>query len=204
MLNKKEWDKRYDENALPWDSGQPDPRLMKLLSSWPECRGRVLDIGCGTGTNAVWLAEQGFQVTALDISTSAVAMARRHSVKQGVECTFFAADFLSCSLGEEPFSLIFDRGCFHSMGGRENRQSFVSRAASCLGQGGLWFSLIGNKDQAPTEGNQGPPRLSAAEICADVEPAFEILHLESSLGYSVNQSVPLRLWQCLMRLRRCS
>ncbi|MCI5145982.1 MAG: class I SAM-dependent methyltransferase [Candidatus Electrothrix sp. AR3] len=200
-MNKEEWEKRYDDHDLPWDSGQPDPRLMALLANWPRFSGKILEIGCGTGTNAVWLAEQGFQVTALDISSSAVAMAQQRSAKKGVECSFVAADFLTCSLGEEPFSLIFDRGCFHSMAGMEERRNFVQQAASYLAPGGLWFSLIGNKDQVIPEGAVGPPRLSAAEICAVVEPAFEILRLESLFSYSPNQPAPLRFWQCLMRLR---
>lgn len=201
MRDKKDWNKRYDENDLPWDSGRPDTRLMALLAHWPRCRGRALDIGCGTGTNAVWLAEQGFDVTGLDISTSAIAMAKKRSADKGVECTFLADNFLDCSSDQGKFSLIFDRGCFHSVGEEEQRRQFVRQAASCLEAGGLWFSLIGNKDQPQVEGTQGPPRLSAAQICADVEADFEILRLGSSFGDSAVQPIPLRFWECLMRLR---
>ncbi|MCI5223313.1 MAG: class I SAM-dependent methyltransferase [Candidatus Electrothrix sp. AR4] len=199
MRDKKDWDKRYEENDLPWDTGRPDVALTNLLAQWPKCTGRVLDIGCGTGTNAVWLTEQGFEVTALDISTSAIAMAKKRCAEHNVRCQLLADNFLTCSLDAEQFDLIFDRGCFHSMNGDEELSRFVQKAASCLNPGGLWFSLIGNKDQVVDE--KGPPRMSAAEICSCTEPAFEILHLTSILRDTARDPIPLRFWQCLMRLR---
>lgn len=199
MRERKDWDKRYDENDLPWDSGRPDASLTNMLCRWPSCTGKALEIGCGTGTNAVWLAEQGFEVTAMDISTSAIAIAEKRCAEKEVQCRLLADDFLSCSLEAAQFDLIFDRGCFHSVNGEEERRCFVRQAASCLKAGGLWLSLMGNKDQVREE--KGPPRLSATEICASVEPDFEILNLESILRDSARQPVQLRFWQCLMRLR---
>lgn len=198
MQEKHEWDKCYDEKKLPWDTGRPDSHLVRLLSRWPRFSGRVLEVGCGTGTNAVWLAEQHLQVTALDISSSAIELARQRAAEKGVACRFLADDFLSTSLEGSRFALLFDRGCFHSMGTDERRRLFVSRAAACLEPGGLWFSLIGSSDQA-AEG-EGPPRLSAAQICASIEPAFEVLRLESCLLDS-NHPVSMLFWQCLMRAR---
>ncbi len=152
------------------------------------------------GTNAVWLAEQGFEVTALDISTSAIAKAEQRCAEHEVRCRLLADNFLTCSLDAGQFDLIFDRGCFHSMNGEEERTGFAHKAASCLKPGGLWFSLIGNKDQVADK--KGPPRMSAAEICSCVEPVFEILHLQSILrDYRHNSAVPPRFWQCLMRVR---
>ena len=84
--------------------------------------------------------------------------------------------------------------------GEEARMNFVRQAAIHLKQDGYWLSLIGNKDQTMPEG-KGPPRLSAAEICAAAEPAFEILSLQSVLKPSPGQPEPLRFWHCLMRMR---
>ena len=198
MSDKQKWDERYGQNDLPWDTGRPDIRLDGLLSRWPKFSGRVLEVGCGTGSSAIRLAEHGFQVTALDIAPRAVEIARQRSAEKGAECTFLAADFLSCSLEKGQFTLVFDRGCFHSMS-EEQRPGFVSRVAVCLEPGGIWLSIIGNRDQILNE--QGPPRLSAAQICMAVEPEFEILHLESFMADAANRPVQLRFWQCLMRLR---
>lgn len=201
MQEKQEWEERYEQKKTPWDTGRPDSHLVRLVSSWPKSGGRVLEVGCGTGTNAVWLAQQGFQVTGVDISSGAIEQAKQRAGQSGAECCFAAGDFLSQQPEGGPFSLLFDRGCFHCMGTDERRSLFVSQAAACLEPGGLWFSLIGNSDQQ-IEG-QGPPRLSAAQICASIEPAFEVLRLESCLFDASNNPPELiRFWQCLMRVRK--
>jgi SAM-dependent methyltransferase len=198
MGEKKDWNKRYDEKDMPWDSGFPDTALINLITSWPQVPGKVLDIGCGTGTNAVWLAQQGIEVTGLDISTSAIALAEQRQAEQEVDCCFLAEDFLSASLEPNSFDLIFDRGCFHCIP-EEEQQRYVEKATTCLLPKGLWFSLIGNKDQDMED--KGPPRMTAAKVCSLVEPAFEILSLKSVLQASNKFSQPLRFWHCLMRMR---
>lgn len=200
MLEKHEWEQRYAQNELPWDTGRPACSLMQLFSSWPVFKGKILEVGCGTGTNAVWMAKQGCQVTGMDISSGAVAAARQRAEEQGADCTFVEADFLASELEPDQFAFLFDRGCFHGMN-EEQRGQFAKQAAVCLERGGLWFSLIGNSDQ-PSQG-QGPPRLTAAQICASVEPFFEILSLESFLLDSKNPEPP-RFWKCLLRVRKYS
>ncbi|WP_446009252.1 class I SAM-dependent methyltransferase [Candidatus Electrothrix sp.] len=199
MTEQKEWDKRYNEDDLPWDSGMPETALINMITSWPKTPNKALDIGCGTGTNAVWLAEQGVEVTAMDISEKAVALAEKRCSEHGVLCRLIKTDFLTCTPAGQ-YDLLFDRGCFHCTEGEEERRSFVRQAAIHLKPGGFWLSLIGNKDQMSQEG-KGPPRLSATEICSAVEPAFEILSLESVLKTSPKQPQPLRFWHCLMRKR---
>ena len=197
MQEKHEWEKRYEQKKTPWDTGRPDSHLVQLIATWPNTGGRVLEIGCGSGTNAVWLAGRGFQVTGMDISSGAIELAKQRAEQSGAECCFIADDFLARQ-ANGTFELLFDRGCFHCMGTDERRNLFVSHAAACLEPGGLWFSLLGNSDQQ-MEG-EGPPRLSAAQICSCVEPAFEVLRLESCFSDS-NNSEMLRFWQCLMRVR---
>ncbi len=196
--DKKHWDQRYEADKLPWDTGRPDTYLVQMVSRWPQSDSRVLEIGCGTGSNAVWLAAQGFQVTGMDISSSAIRIAGERAAEKKVHCQLEVANFLDCGLPEEQFSLVFDRGCFHASDGEQGREGFVRRVASSLEKGGLWFSLIGNRDEGVEA--KGPPRLSAGQITASVEPFFEILRLESCLIES-RSPVPPRFWQCLMRLR---
>ncbi|MCI5161100.1 MAG: class I SAM-dependent methyltransferase [Candidatus Electrothrix sp. AX5] len=199
MKDKTEWDKCYDDNELPWDTGMPEISLINLISLWPKGISRVLEVGCGTGTNAVWLAEQGLEVTAMDISEKAIAVAEKRCAQHEVQCRLLTDNFLTCApVGQ--YDLLFDRGCFHCTDGEEARQSFVRQAALNLKPGGYWLSLIGNKDQVATD-KKGPPRLSAAEVCSAVEPAFEILSLESVLKPLPKLPKPLRFWHCLMRTR---
>jgi len=199
MREKKDWDKHYDEDNLPWETGMPDQALINLVTGCPSLSGRVLDIGCGTGNNAVWLAEQGFAVTALDISTSAIALAEKRRAGRGVDLRLLAADFLACDLETEVFDLVFDRGCFHCLPDKDAQRKYVDKVASCLKPDGTWLSLIGNKDQPAND--KGPPRMSATEICSAVEGNFEILSLESALKPSPRQPKPLRFWHCRMKKR---
>jgi cyclopropane fatty-acyl-phospholipid synthase-like methyltransferase len=198
MREKKNWDKRYDNKETPWDTGMPEIALINLISRWPKVISRVLEVGCGTGTNAVWLAEQGLEVTALDFSEKALALAKKRCAKHEVQCRLIKADFLTCTPTVQ-YDLLFDRGCFHSIQEEEARQSFVRQAAIHLKADGFWLSLIGNKDQISNA--KGPPRMSAAEICTTVEPAFEILSLQSVLKPSPKHTAPQRFWHCLMRMR---
>lgn len=200
MSEKKEkpdWDERYRQDELPWDTGRPDTYLVRMVSRWPLHRGNVLDIGCGTGTNSLWLAGQGFAVTGLDISKEAIAIARKRAAEEGVDCCFVCDDFLTSTISGGSVGFVFDRGCFHSVQGKQ-RNLFVERVAELLDSGGLWLSLIGNADD-PVQ-DKGPPKLSARAITEAMEPVFEILHLESCMLESRLGSPP-RFWQCLLRKR---
>lgn len=199
MREKTDWDKRYEKNDLPWDTGMPDQALINLVTGWPNISGKALDIGCGTGSNAIWLAEHGFEVTALDISTGAIALAKQRQVEHEVDICLLADDFLTCALDTGVFDLVFDRGCFHCLPGKNAQKRYVDKVAACLKPDGIWLSLIGNKDQPA--GEKGPPRMSAIEICSAVEPDFEILSLKSALKPSPRQPKPLRFWHCLMKVR---
>lgn len=156
MQEKHEWEKRYEQKRTPWDTGRPDSHLVQLIATWPNTGGRVLEIGCGSGTNAVWLAGRGFQVTGMDISSGAIELAKQRAEQSGAECCFIADDFLARQ-ANGTFELLFDRGCFHCMGTDERRNLFVSHAAACLEPGGLWFSLLGNSDQHSRWKEKGRP-----------------------------------------------
>ena len=118
MKKKTDWDKRYNDNDMPWDTGMAEIALINLISQWPNSIKRVLEIGCGTGTNAVWLAKQGLEVTAIDISDRALALAEQRCTQHKVQCRLLKADFLTCTPAGQ-FDLLFDRGCFHCTAGEE-------------------------------------------------------------------------------------
>jgi methylase of polypeptide subunit release factors len=71
-----DWDERYATGNLPWDTGDPEPYLVELIERGTIAPGRALEVGCGTGTNALWLAARGFEVVGIDISPRAIAMAQ--------------------------------------------------------------------------------------------------------------------------------
>ena len=193
-----EWDERYLTNELPWDTNRHDNNLEQTLRELELTGGRVFDLGCGTGSNAVWLARQGFTVSGSDISPTAIERARTRAQAAGVDILFEAADFLTDDVAPGPFELIFDRGCFHSFDEPQEQALFVQRVAARLADGGLWISLMGSTDGPDRD--VGPPRRSAAWITSTTEPLFEILSLRGTY-FDNDHDDPPRAWICVMRKR---
>ncbi len=178
MNRAERWDERYRTGTLPWDRKAPDANLVDIVKSYPIPGGKALEIGCGTGTHAIWLAENGFEVTALDIAPTAVEMAGEKAQKAGVEIDFQVADFLAkgADIDGGPFDFIFDRGVFHSrFVGKRKRELFARRVSSHLRDNGLWLSLVGCKDYDNPLSNM--PRRSATEVVIPVEKYFKIISL---------------------------
>lgn len=197
-MNKDEWDSRYQGGDLPWDRPTPTEHLAWVVEAFGIAPGKAVDIGCGTGTNVIWLAERGFDAVGVDISDGAVAQARTKAADAGADCTFEAVDFLTDPVPGGPFAFAFDRGCFHSVEGPAARADFARIVADLLAPGGLWLSLIGSVDAPPRE--MGPPQCSAREITAAVEDHFEIRLLEADyLRNAVGGAIPA--WRCVMRKR---
>ncbi len=199
MTADKGFKKRYETGDTPWDIGKPDFNLIQIVTTMPIVPCKALDIGCGTGDNAIWLAQQNFHVSGIDTSEIAIERAREKALRANVKCTFRVVDILTGTVEGAPFGFAFDRGCFHSLDSDKERKSFAEHINGHLEKDGLWLSLIGNADEqrrAP-----GPPQRSARDIVNSVEPYFEILSLVSGY-FGSNRPDPPRAWVCLMRKRR--
>lgn len=192
---------RYKSGFTPWDIGKPDFNLVEVVTQKPIPGCRALDIGCGTGDNCVWLAQNGFQVTGIDTSDVALEKAQEKAATAKVECHFLLADFLNDKIESAPFGFVFDRGCFHSFSCESERKKFARNASAHLEEAGLWLTLAGNADE--DRKGPGPPQRTAADIVSAVEQYFEILLLVSTRFGSSHPSPP-RAWRCLMKKRRAA
>lgn len=198
MNNGVRFNQRYQAGDTPWDFGQPDFNLIEVVTQTPVLSCKVLDVGCGTGDNAVWLAGKGFQVVGTDISDIALGKAARKASEAHLACEFVLADFLKARIEGAPFGFVFDRGCFHSFRYRTERARFAQNVAAHLEAGGWWLMLAGNAD-GHRQG-LGPPRLTAEDIVRAVEPLFEIMSLTVSHFASAKPD-PAKAWRCLLRKR---
>ncbi len=192
------FEKRYKTGDTPWDHDAPDANLIDMVTHGPIPECKALDIGCGTGENAIWLARQHFVVTGCDIAQTAIELAREKAFEAHVDCTFLMADILESRIPGAPFGFVFDRGCFHSVGAGPERIQFAENVSSCLETGGLWLTLAGNADEPERE--VGPPQLTACELVSAVESCFEIISLAAG-HFGSDQSDPPKAWVCLMRKR---
>ena len=197
-MPQPDWNERYVAGDTPWDTGKPDEHLVAFLRSSPVERGRALDVGCGTGTNALWLAEQGFAVLGVDLAPSGIEKARAKAAGLGRDCRFALADFLRDEVSGCPFDLVFDRGCFHVFDEARDRARFAQHVASLLKAGGRWLSLIGSTEGPARE--FGPPRRSARDVIGAIEPELEILELRS-IEFRGDLPTPAAAWLCLSRTR---
>jgi methyl halide transferase len=189
------WNDRYASGEpLPWDTGTPDPMLIEMIESRAIEPGRTLEVGCGTGTNAIYLAHHGFDVLGVDVSRLAIenAQAKAHG-----RCRFETIDFLNEAAPGGPFQFVFDRGCFHTFDEDHERTGFTQNVATVLVNGGIWLSLIGSTEGAPRD--VGPPRRSARDVINAIEPSLEILQFRSGeFGVCGDE---LKAWLCLSRKR---
>jgi SAM-dependent methyltransferase len=201
MEAKDTFRKRYESKDTPWDLGKPDFNLIEVVTQKPIQNCKALDIGCGTGDNSIWLAQNGFQVTGTDVSEIAIEKAIEKASEAKVKCDFLVIDFLEDRLEESPFDFAFDRGCFHSFRDEKDRIRFAQNVARHLSDSGLWLSLSGSADE-DREG-PGPPQLSASDIVMAVESFFMLLSLEAG-HFGSKRLDPPKAWRCLMQKRPSS
>src|SRR5437867_11299153 len=98
----------------PWDTGITPPEVERFVAS--HAPGRAIDLGCGTGTNAVYLARHDWTAVGVDFAGRAIAKARRRARDAGVvsRCTFYVGDVTRLDYLTGPFDLALDIGCLHS------------------------------------------------------------------------------------------
>ncbi len=104
---------QYLLHITPWDTGISPPELLEFLDASPP--GRALDLGCGTGTNAITMAHHGWDVTAIDHSTRAIQIAKGKIKSEGLHIDFRRGDVTRLDEIVEPFDLILDIGCYHGL-----------------------------------------------------------------------------------------
>jgi SAM-dependent methyltransferase len=189
------WNESYASGQLPWDTGQPEPLLVEFLTSGAVTPSPTLEIGAGTGTNSIWMAERGFDVLGVDVSPLAVERAHAKMEGRALRCRFAVWDFLDAPPPDGLFQFVFDRGCFHVFDEPGERQRFAEQVAAALAPGGLWLSLIGSTEGSPRE--VGPPRRSASEVTLAIEPVLEIVELRSAEFHGRDA----KAWFCLSRQR---
>ncbi|HAG12037.1 MAG TPA: class I SAM-dependent methyltransferase [Desulfotomaculum sp.] len=198
MTVEERYRESYKTGYTPWDVGQPDFNLIEVVTTKPIQSCKVLDIGCGTGDNSIWLAQNRFQVVGTNTSDIALQKAKEKASKANVECDFMLVDFLKNKIKGVPFGFVFDRGCLHSFSSENDRKRFAKNVATHLEEVGLWLTIVGNAD----EHRQGPglPQRTARDIVFAVEPYFEIISLQST-HFGSNHPIPPIAWRCLMQKR---
>ena len=142
------WDRGYRDGRRPsWDAGVPAPVLKQAVEEQVIRPSRTAVLGCGSGTNAIYLASQGFDVTAIDIAPTALSIAEAKANEAGVQVRWLLADVLALP-DLEPFDLIFDRGCYHNVR-YVDAAAFVDSVRRISRPGTRFLLLSLNRDGPP-------------------------------------------------------
>jgi len=175
---------RYPLRRLPWELGRPREVLVDLVESEEVTPRETLDLCCGAGTNPVYLAEKGFEVTALDISDRAVELAMEEARRSGVDIDFLIGDFVSLPFTDERFGFVFDFGCFHHVNKGE-RASFIDGVHRALDSGGTYLMVCFSDRNGSAENHFSRRRI--VELFGDRFEISQIHHVSSVEGDGVTR-----------------
>jgi SAM-dependent methyltransferase len=169
-VRREDWDRRYEAVENLWAS-RPNRFLVAEVEGL--AAGRALDLACGEGQNAIWLATRGWDVTGVDFSQAAIAKARGRARQEGVDVRFVCADLVEYEPDEAAYDLVVVLYLHISA---IERRGVLGKAATALAPGGT-FVLVGHDLSNATDGVGGPSDRdvlhTADEIVAEL-PGLEI------------------------------
>jgi 2-polyprenyl-3-methyl-5-hydroxy-6-metoxy-1,4-benzoquinol methylase len=176
-MDRESWNTRYEGSELVWTAAPNQFLVAEVASLAP---GRALDLGCGEGRNAVWLAEQGWDVTAVDFSDVGIAKGREMASKRGVEVTWIVEDLSRYVPADQAFDLVID---FYIHLPPQQRSALLTKAAGAVSPGGTL--LVVGHDFSNLEHGYGGPRDPALLFTADEVAA-------SLTGFRVVKAAPVK------------
>ncbi len=165
-------------DEIPWNIESPPEALVTLVESDQVKPCRTLDLGCGAGNYAIFLAERGFDVTGIDISPTAIKIARENATKRESHCDFIVGDILnSLDKVEDTFDFAYDWEVLHHIF-PENRKRYVENVHNLLNPDGKYLSVcFSEKD--PCFGGSGKYRKTPIETTLYFSSEKELMELFS-------------------------
>ncbi|HSC90944.1 MAG TPA: class I SAM-dependent methyltransferase [Gaiellaceae bacterium] len=149
-MDREDWNRRYEGSELVW-TAEPNRFLVAEVEGLTP--GRALDLACGEGRNAVWLAERGWRVSGVDFSDVAVAKARALAGSRGLDVEWIVADLVDFRPEPRAFELVV---LLYLQLPSAERGPIVRRAVAAVARGGT-FLLVGH-DRRNLEDGYGGPR----------------------------------------------
>jgi len=172
-MNSDRFESSY-HGTPPWDIGRPQPAIVRLAETG-RITGSVLDVGCGTGENILYLAERGFVATGIDGAPTAIKKARAKAKARGLDIRFEVADALDLSLPES-FDTVIDSGLFHVFSDDE-RTRFTASLGRVVRPGGTYFMMCFSEREP---GDWGPRRVTQAEIRSAFRAGWRVNSIDPS------------------------
>jgi cyclopropane fatty-acyl-phospholipid synthase-like methyltransferase len=166
----------YRVGFTPWDTGTIPPQLSALIEGDAVLEpARALDIGCGTGTQAVYLARHGWEVTGVELLGQPLKRARARAAAAGVAVEFVVADATRLSgVGLAPgFGFLLDRGCFHGLS-EDGRAGYIEGVTALAAPGATLLLMAFARNRVLA----APPGADEAELVSRFSGGWELEHSE--------------------------
>lgn len=135
------WNEFYSnrEKGIPFFVNKPDENLVGYFNDGIMNSGKVLEIGSGPGRNAIYFAEKGCHVDAIDLSEQSIQWAKERAKERGVEVNFIQNNIFKVSIEEGTYDIVYDSGCFHHIA-PHRRNNYIGLILQALKPGG-YFSI---------------------------------------------------------------
>jgi cyclopropane fatty-acyl-phospholipid synthase-like methyltransferase len=173
----------------PWETGRPQPAFVRLAEAGA-IRGRVLDVGCGTGEHALLGASLVLEATGIDVAVAAIERAKQKARQRGLNARFLVGNVLELGRLGERFDTVLDSGLFHVLED-EDRPAFVDGLRAVVPAGGRYFMLCFSDRQA---GFFGPRRITRDEIRATFADGWRVHSIEPAMIDTVVQPAAAKGW----------
>jgi ubiquinone/menaquinone biosynthesis C-methylase UbiE len=157
----------------------------------------VLDCGCGTGEQAIMVAERGMEVVGVDFAPTAIEAAKRKAAQRGLSVDFQVADALDLGVLGRQFRTVIDSGVFHTFSDAE-RPVYVASLADVVASGGVLHLLCFSE---LTPGDYGPRRVTQAELYAAFRTGWVVERIEAE-RFDVLPDFPVEPHAWLARIVR--
>ncbi|MHC4759295.1 MAG: class I SAM-dependent methyltransferase [Planctomycetota bacterium] len=173
---------------IPWNNESPPELLVKAVETSAIEPCRAIDLGCGAGNYAIYLASRGFEVTGIDFSSTAIKIAKENAKNKGIKCNLIVGDVLKdLSELEERFDFAYDWGLLHHLL-PEHREQYVENVSRLLNPNGKYLSLcFSEKDKGFDGGGKYRKTFIGSTLYFSSEdelrklfsPLFEIIDLRT-------------------------
>lgn len=187
-----DWEQLYrnqDVESMPWFNPELDLDLDEALTNLNLQTGTALDLGTGPGTQAIALAERGFEVTATDLSETAIEKALAKAKEKGLDISFRQDDILNSKL-DQKFDFVLDRGCFHVLP-PEQRQNYIRVVDSLIKpKGYLFLKCFSHLETREA----GPYRFTPEEIKEIFSSRFNVSSVKETVYYGTLEPLPRALF----------
>jgi len=155
MTQKQAFEKAYEtRKETPWTETEPPKELVELIENKKIFPGKTLDVGCGEGFYAIYLASKGFEVTGIDFSENAIKLAKENSKKANANIKSITMDAMNLDKLNDKFDFIFEWTLLHQIA-PEERKKYVEGINKITNLGGKYLSVCFN-EQDPKITGPGP------------------------------------------------